>query len=256
VLGSADRFILERLVSLEEVGIYNVGYQLGLGMSVMAGAANNTLIPLYGRMLDSEKARRDVVVATTYYAAAVVCVALGLSLFGEDLVTLFTPPSYHAAGSLIPWVVLGYVFFALYFPPTNLLALTYGRSSVIGLATGLGAIVNVGLNFAVIPFLGIMGAAATTALTYFVMMTSVAWLARRTAPLPIEKRRVGLLLAAGAIVFAVGWAAAPEALLGSLAVKALALGTFPCLLWPLGFYSVQEKAEIRRATRALFARFS
>ena len=51
VLSSADRFLLERMASLSEVGVYNIGYKIGMGMSLIASSGNNSLVPLFGDLL-------------------------------------------------------------------------------------------------------------------------------------------------------------------------------------------------------------
>jgi O-antigen/teichoic acid export membrane protein len=251
VLGSADRVILERLVPLDAVGVYNVGYQIGMGMSVLAVAANNAIVPVYGKLGSDEVSRERVRRLTTYFVVAVIGIGLCISLFGEDLIRVVTPVSYHEAGTVVPWVVCGYVFMALYFPATNLLTITHGHSQLVSIATVVGAFANIGLNFLVIPHLGIHGAAVTTTFTYAIMMVIVTVLAERTERLPVDYGRIGKAVACGFATFAIAWWAAPDGVWIGGAVKLALLLSFPTSLVLTGFLDPEEWSEVRSVRRRL-----
>ena len=246
VLSSADRVLLERMVPLSDVGVYNVGYQIGAAMLIIAVSGNNAIIPLFGKLdiYDTDNVKQ-VARIFTYYIAVILLLGLCIALFGEELILIATPAEYHAAGSVVPWVVLGYVFMALYFSPTNLLTITSGKSGVIGIATSIGAIANVGLNIAFIPVLGIYGAAITTAATYLIMFAGVYFVASRSLPIPMERSRIIRLIVAACLTFAFGWFLAPESISHSLLLKLGGLLVFPVSLWGLQFFNPNEVQYLR-----------
>jgi O-antigen/teichoic acid export membrane protein len=244
VLSSADRILLERFLPLSDVGIYNVGYKIGTGLSVLAVAANNAFIPLYGKLDRSDEESVTKVVRTaTYYVGGITVGALILSLLSEEVIELATPASYHLAGDLVPWIVIGYLFMALYFPAANVLTITLSRSEVIGAATTIGAASNVVLNIIFIPILGVFGAAITTAFTYFIMMSFAVVFSWYVYPISYEWGRIVRLLGSGALTFALAWSVTPEGVWVEAAAKAVFLPLFPLFLFVSGFFTAREKKE-------------
>lgn len=253
VLSSADRFLLERMMTLSDVGVYNVGYKVGMGMSLIASAGNNAVLPLFGNLdISNEEEVERVSRVFTYYIAAVLFIGLCISLFGEELIVVATPVEYHTAGNVIPWVVLGYVWMALYYSPTNLLTITEGQSQVVGIATVSGAVMNVGLNVIFIPIFGIYGAAVTTTATYLVMFVGVYLIALRRYTVPVESRRLVMLFIAAIATFGLGWTAAPEDILGGILVKVGGMAVFPLILWVAGFFREDELRFVRQSLRRVW----
>ncbi len=247
VLSAADRVLLERMVPLSEVGVYNVGYKIGAAMSFIAVSGNNAIIPLYGK-LDIEDSENISQVARvfTYYLCVVLIIGVCVSLFGEELVIIATPREYHSAGGIIPLVVLGYSFMALYYSPTNTLTITSQRSEVVGIATVVGAVANIILNVAAIPFIGIYGAAFTTAATYMLMSAGVYIITYRSSlPVPIEGRRIICIFCAAFVTFTAGWTMSPSGIMSGILAKAVSLLVFPVSLWVFGFYTNREREYIR-----------
>jgi len=133
----------------------------------------------------------------------------------------------------------------LYFSPTNTLTITSGRSSIVGIATTVGAIANIGLNIAFIPLFGIYGAAATTAATYFIMFCGVYLIATRTVSIPMEQGRIVRLLISAGVVFGIGWGLSHGDILQSAVVKGVAVTLFPLILWGAGFFNENELRYLR-----------
>jgi O-antigen/teichoic acid export membrane protein len=147
---------------------------------------------------------------------------------------------------VVPWVVLGYVLMALYYSPTNLLTITEGQSQIVGVATAIGAVMNIGLNIVFIPVIGIYGAAITTTVTYLVMFVGVYLIASRRYSVPLERRRLALIFSAALITFGLGWIAAPEDVVGGILVKMGWLIAFPLILWEMGFLREKERQFLRQ----------
>lgn len=250
LLSSADRFLLERMASLSDVGVYNIGYKLGMGMSLVAGAGNNSLIPLFGNLdISNTEDVKKISEVFTYYILAIVCVGLCISLFGEEVIMIATTSEYYSAKWVVPWVVIGYVMMALYYSPTNLLTITKGDSHVVSIASTLGAFSNVVLNIIFIPIIGIFGAAITTAITYAVMFFSIYAVASHRYLVPIEEKRVSILLVAALAIFGLGWSTSPQGIFLSVMVKIGWLLMLPLLLWLIGFFRKEEMEFAIRVIR-------
>ena len=83
--------------------------------------------------------------------------------------------------------------------------LSEGRSAVVAVVTIVAAAVNVALNLALVPHLGINGSALATLVSYAVLAAAMAALSRLLLPLARPDLRLwGALLAAEAVVLLSG----------------------------------------------------
>jgi O-antigen/teichoic acid export membrane protein len=245
ILNGSDRIILERYAPLSEVGVYTVGYQIGSAMMMFTVAGNNSLIPLFGRLdvtnhKDVEKLMRIV----TYYILGLTIIGLCISLFSPEILYLMTPSDYHHAAIVVPWVVLGCLFMALYCPAVDVLNLVVGDTRKVVICTVGAALVNVGLNLWLIPKYGAIAAAVTTAIAYMLLGTGIFAFAHKALPVPYEYKRIGIILGGGLVTFLIGWNLSSTSSILSFLLKVLSLAIFPGLLWLSRFFNQQESIGI------------
>jgi O-antigen/teichoic acid export membrane protein len=247
VLELSDRALLQRFVSLADLGLYSLGYQLASLLTMVATAINLAWIPyMYGVVRDRpETAASELSRMTTYYTAVLCCLGLGLALLGGDALRFLTEPEYHPAYQVVPWTALGLLLCGLYLVPANLLFLK-SRTGLLPLVTVAAGLVNVGLLLWLAPRFGIMAGAWATAGGY-AMMLLLVWIAARSAfPLPYEYARIGVLLGTGVVIFLAARALAlPLNTAGAVTRLALWLA-FPLALFLLGFFRSGEREVLRR----------
>jgi O-antigen/teichoic acid export membrane protein len=253
-LTASDRIVLERYVSLADVGMYSIGYQIGSIMMLFVIAGNNAMFPLFGRLDPNDGGQvKTLVRIVTYFIAVMAVLSLAVSLFAGEIIAVLAP-AYSAAALVVPWVVLGHLFIALYMGPINTISLIVGRTTWVPLFTGAAALTNIALNLLLVPRYGFLAAAMTTAVSYGVMFALVFRHAQGLRPLPYEYRRVALILAAAGAAYALGVAGRLGFPAGRFAVEIAALALFPILLWVSGFPSSAERLAVSRAQLGLFRR--
>jgi O-antigen/teichoic acid export membrane protein len=117
-----------------------------------------------------------------------------------------------------------------------------GRTQFNWVVTGGAALINIGLNVALIPSYGLMGAAVATLVAFTAMFAAMSIYSQRLYPVPYQWRRVVLIAAVSGGLLAAGKALHPPLAL-ALALSAV----FPLALAPLGFYEAAEWRVLRRA---------
>jgi O-antigen/teichoic acid export membrane protein len=245
VLGASDKVILERYVPLSEVGVYSVGYLLGSMMIIFATACNNAILPLFGRAKPCGYSEARILARiTTYYILVLTFVGLCLSLFSKEIVQLFTTDSYKEAALIVPWIVLGYFFMGLYCIPMNAIVQITGNSKSIPFFTVTAAILNIVLNILLIPKIGMIAAALTTAASYFLMFAGVFFLAYKTVRLPYEYYRISKIFLSAILIYATGEHLSQNNIWMAIVTKLLLLSCFPVFLWLIGFLNEQEHRTI------------
>lgn len=152
-----DRFAIESALGKASVGIYGLAVSLASALVLLTTAINTTWVPWMLRKLRDGLAQ-DIVARATDLMVLTTAIAATLSLLSPEIVHLLAPPSYGLAAAVIPLLlVAGHVQFI----QSIMLNLEFRHKRVyfITSASILAAGVNVGLNLALVPRLGVQAAA-------------------------------------------------------------------------------------------------
>jgi O-antigen/teichoic acid export membrane protein len=242
----ADRKILDLFVTRAEVGIYQLGYTFGTAVKFPLSAFEPAWQPFVYSRIRQADAPLALARVVRFVFAAFVAFGLGVAVLGPELLPLMTPdnPAFRDAAPVIPVVALAYVLHGL-FLLTSIGIGVSKQARYYPMVTAAAAATNLGANVALIPALGILGAAWATVLSYAVMAGVGLALSQRLYPLPLEWRRLAWVAGAAALVFtASGFA--PRSLFAALAVKTALLASFPVLLFAGGFLRRSEWQAVRR----------
>lgn len=192
---AADRFILEYYRSLGEVGVYSVAYTFGMVMYLVTASISQAWSPLfYDVARNGREGQRMLGRLFSGLSLLLVAIAVFGSLIAQDVVSHFLDKRYLSAGRLIPWIIAGYLFHALYgiLQPSLLQARRVGFLWVV---SGVALVANLGLNFLWIPRWGMYGAAYATAAAYVIEAALLYVYAQRVYPLAFSRRRLAAALA-------------------------------------------------------------
>jgi len=238
-----DRFILKQLTNVATVGLYSAGCKLGMLMSLLIAAFRFAWHPFF--LSTSKEPNAQAIFARIFTLFLLVCAVclLGVSLFIEELVrfkigekTLFGA-KYWGSTSVVPAILLAYIFFGAY---VNFIIGIHleKKTHYLPFITGLAAVVKIAATYALVPLLGMNGAALGTTLAYMAMATALYLVAQRLYYIRYEWNRLAKLVLTTAAVFVLGywiWPAPWQ--------KAILLIAFPLTLFLIGFF---EKGELQR----------
>ncbi|TMK70829.1 MAG: polysaccharide biosynthesis protein, partial [Actinobacteria bacterium] len=115
------------------------------------------------------------------------------------------------------------------------------RTQFNWIITFAAAALNIGLNIALIPPYGMIGAAIATVAAYTLMFLLMTWNAQRLYPAPYQWRRVVTLVGVAVALTLAGKLAHV-----SLPVAVVLALAYPLVLLPLGFYLPAERTRLRR----------
>jgi O-antigen/teichoic acid export membrane protein len=192
----------------------------------------------------------------TYFSVLLFFVFLTVSLFIEDLVRVkvggayFFNPAYWEGVTIVPWVLLAYVFTGAY---TIFVVGVHleKKTEFLPLVTGAGALVNVAANFLLIPRFGILGAAYATLAAYVVMAGGMYCVSQRFFRIEYEWGKIARLVGAALLVGAIGFQAdfEPLSVVGFIG-KVLLILLFSALVFLLRVVTRQELSQ----TKSLLAK--
>ena len=166
VLNSSDRIMIKNLCSENDTGLYSLAYNLAMLMILINTALNSTLGPwLYQKIKDRDYKRIGNVAYRLLFAVAAA--NLILIAFAPEAVMIFAPSAYYDAIWAIPPVSMS-LFFLFMYDLFAKFAFYYEHTSLIMIASVIGAALNLLLNAIFIPIFGYIAAAYTTLVCYMI----------------------------------------------------------------------------------------
>jgi O-antigen/teichoic acid export membrane protein len=160
-----DRVMLNHFYSLNEVGLYSIGYRLASISGLVMVGFQGALTPLVYKHYKDAATPEHLATIFRYFIVFALFVFLGLALFTQEILWALTTEAYYPAGALV-----------IYMVPATLLANMYIFAPGIGIVKKtkyilyinvVGAMANVSLNWLLIPCFGMEGAAIATLLGSF-----------------------------------------------------------------------------------------
>jgi O-antigen/teichoic acid export membrane protein len=235
-----DRMFLAGYKGAAEVGVYSAAVKIA-SVITFAMFAFRTAWPAFAYSIEDDRdAKRTYSFVLTYLLVFASWIALALGALAPWLTEAMTAPQYQRAEKAIALLAFAGAIYAGY----TVLAIGSGRARKTQLnwvVTGVGAIVNVGVNIALVPRYGMVGAAISTAIAYTVLFVGMTLYAQRVFPVAYQWRRVVTAVGAG-----VGLTVAARVGGLPLAPSILLVLAYPLALALLGFYLPAERARLRR----------
>ncbi len=251
LIHQVDRRLILALGTQSMAGIYGHGYKIGFVVtSLILGPFLQIWRPWIFAVEDPANRARLVARVTTYAVLAIAVTSLGVIAFGRQAAILLAArPAFWEAYRVIPVVVVGYLFWALYYL-SELPLLIAKRTLRLFWINALAVAFNVALNLWAIPRFGIVGAAAATLAT-FVLLSILGIVAGRSeARAPLELGRLAAILAcvlvAGAVALGIDSREAAGALgLSAALVLKLAVCLGSIALLGFGVLRAEERERLR-----------
>lgn len=175
LLGNADKFVLERYLSLAEVGQYTFVYSIGSMIVFGFVGISVYLEPLIYKadQVKKEKYLKDYLI----YGNSIFLVFFFIILFvSHYVIDLFYATNYTEVAYLIPLIAVAFVLYP-YYLVANYRMIYDKKTKLIAVFSILSCFLNIGLNILLIPIIGLYASVLVTFISYFVqalMFTLVA----------------------------------------------------------------------------------
>jgi O-antigen/teichoic acid export membrane protein len=163
-----DRYVIKIMLGVGSVGIYSFSYSMAAIISVLLVMPNKMAMQPIILAKEAEPDKLKYLLnryAILYFVFGLIFV-LWFSAFSKDLIYLISSNEEFAQGwMIIPIIAFAYLLHGLgnYF---NFGMALVNKSYIVSLQTLLVAFTNIGLNFLLIPFFDMIGAALATMFSY------------------------------------------------------------------------------------------
>jgi O-antigen/teichoic acid export membrane protein len=257
VFSASDRLLLSNLAGLEEVGLYSAAVSIVSMTTVAVTALSQAWMPHAVEAFERDRSEASALYARmlTFILVSFGGLAVFLTTFAPEIVDVLTGDSYRTAELAVGPLALGVVAQATTQVTSGGITLMH-RTSRMATFSWIAAVLNVAMNLALIPLLGMVGAAWATALTYVALSTSYGMVSQRLWAIAYEWRRGAMAIAVtlAAVAGAYGLNAALEEtssdVLLSIAVKLAYLIVFVLALVIAGAITKADVLRLARSVRA------
>ena len=245
-----NRYILEYKMDLSAVGIFSTGFKLGIFMLLVTTAFYYAWQPFFLKAGKRESSRPLFSRILTYFVLVTLSIWVILTAIMHEIVHFnvknffLIGPEYHECESIIPIILLGYVFFGI--NQVFLPGIYFEKKTrYLAYITLVASVVNIAANFIFIPMFGILGSAIASLLGYIILSSLTYFASQSLFKVHYEYFRVALL-------FLIAFAAAFPIFLFSLSLPlriSIAIA-FPVLLRLFGFFKKEELELVKTLFRS------
>jgi O-antigen/teichoic acid export membrane protein len=185
-----DRYFIKKFASISDVGIYSLGYRIGMIIHILMIIPFSMIWATYRMQNEkSEDNRLFVSKVISYFTIIGLIMVLFTLLFSKEILSIFSRnENFNIAYKIVPIIMLAH--------------LTYGYINIVDfgiyvtkklyffyLIFLIAALINGYLNFLLIPKFGYMAAAYITLFTYILCSTSIYFISNHFYKLKVEFSR-------------------------------------------------------------------
>ena len=256
-----DRFFLERFATERALGAYAMATTLVSVVTVLVTVPfSQVWTVMRFSVMNEEGATEYYSRVLTYILLVSMFLALCVSAVAGDGLILFSLSGYWSAATIIPLLGLATVLDCA--SRVLNVGITLRKRTIFAPIVIIAALlINIGLNFWLIPRYGIMGATVSTLISYIVFCALRFWASNMFFKVNYEWSRVFTILAVGSAMIGAfyltdtlrGESPGNMRLVLTMALKASLALSFPIVLLALRFFHERELNRAREAWQGLAA---
>ena len=178
LMGFLDKFFIINMIGLSEAGVYTLGNQISAILGIFAVSINTAMVAPTLKAF-KEQDYKYLIDLANISIIVISLIAVFLSLFSDNIITLISTKSYYTAHVVIPILSFYFVIQMYYYRVVGVLFYDTKATKFVPIATGLSLILNFAFNYFFIKFWGILGAAIATLVSMIVVNYIVIFIANR-----------------------------------------------------------------------------
>lgn len=175
IIDYGDRQILQRMVGLSDLGIYSVGYNFGMVIMLFVNAFSSAWPPFFMSFINRQEEAKEVFGnVLRYYIAGYGFLALLFFAFAKPFLSIVVAPEFVSGYTVVGMVAMAYILKGAYLILLPGLYF-FHKLKIQSTIEWMAAIINIILNFVMIHYYGIRGAALATVIS-FLFLPFFTWL--------------------------------------------------------------------------------
>ena len=199
LMASVDKFAIGSLMNVTNVGYYSIASGIALMAVSLAEPLGVVFFPTFSRLLATNKKEEisgylHILLSLVVYV--MVPLSIGIALFSTPVIKFLFGVVYEPAIYPLMILMFGTAFYAAYITFRGYIATVF-KTTIFIKMLGISGIINIILNFSLIPFYGLSGAAFATAFAYFILGIITIYCVNRSNKFEIRKlelKKMGYVL--------------------------------------------------------------
>ena len=246
ILLIGDRLILGYLTNMSVVGIYSLGYKFANLLYTLLGQAfDNTYIPFAWKKINDPDAKSFYSKSLTYFTMVMFWTGLFIAVFAEGIIHVFAKdPTYWDAYKVIPIIIFAkairsqFIILKMGFQFSN-------RTKIVAYIITFCTLLHLSLNFLLIPFFSMMGAAYATFIAFLCVPALAYYYSQKYYPVKYEWKRIFVIVGIALLIYFISLLFDSFDIVPRIFFKLILVLSFPFILYVLKFYSNNELLRIK-----------
>ena len=223
---------------MDALAIYGANFKIGLLMAIFIQSYRLAFEPFFFKE-GKEHASKDLYARVLKYFVIFACIIVVGVLVFMDVVNLLLLPEYYEGNKIIPYILLGQLFFGIYYSLSLWYKLT-DNTRFGAYISGLGVLVVIAGNILLVPQFGFIGAAVTSFLCFFIMTVISYFLGQKHYPINYPVGRILLHISCSLLIVYLSTFLQSENLLFHLGFKGIIFVSYFAFL-----YIIERKELIK-----------
>ena len=182
-----DKTILSYSKGAATLGNYSLGINFATVLKTIMDSVEKAWSPFFFKkaLESTEESKKEIVEKFFSLAFVYMTIGLGIIYFSEEAIRILTTKAYFSAMYVVPLYVYFYLF-AIFGYLSNAQLTIAEKIKFILPGAVISAVVNIALNFILIPQFGTIGAAISIAITGLISQICLFYYGMKFFPLPIK----------------------------------------------------------------------
>lgn len=165
-----DMIMLSMMKGNEAVGWYAASYRLLDGLSVIPAVFMSVMFPIFSKCYVDSKSSLELAFKKSLKFLIIIAIPIGIgtTILADDIIMLFYGNEYAPSAIALKILIWASVLSFISWTPATLLNST-NKQRTLMIFTSVGAILNLILNYLLIPSLSYKGAGIATVITEFIV---------------------------------------------------------------------------------------
>ncbi|MBS2212520.1 oligosaccharide flippase family protein [Carboxylicivirga mesophila] len=188
-----DKILMPHLIednAMEALAIYGANFKIGILMAIFIQSYRLAFEPFFFKEGKQNASKELYARVLKYFVIFGAIIYVGVLVF-IDVVNVLLLPEYYEGNRIIPFILLGQLFFGIYYSLSLWYKLT-DRTIYGAIISGLGACLSIVGNIVLVPYMGYIGAAVTLFICFLLMSVISYGLGQKYYPINYPIGRIVL----------------------------------------------------------------
>jgi O-antigen/teichoic acid export membrane protein len=153
---------------MDEVGLYSMAYKISMVFFMITGAFSVAYQPVFFRkanQLDQTEGKKSIELIIQNASISFILIAFFIALFSKEFIIFLLDQKYENIYIYLRIITLSHVFSAIMGISSNLYYLQSKKSKLQLIIVSFSAVLNIILNYHLVPRFGVYGAAWSTVIS-------------------------------------------------------------------------------------------